>query len=64
MKPPRTGIKVSIGLQIVAVLVIYALANYLSFLHYERRDFSRSQKFSLAGQTRSVLKEFKKPLEV
>ena len=64
MKPPRTGIKLSIGLQIVAVLVIYALANYLSFLHYERRDFSRSQKFSLAGQTRSVLKEFKKPLEV
>jgi hypothetical protein len=64
MKPPRTGIKVSIGLHIVAVLVIYALVNYLSFLHYERRDFSRSQKFSLAGQTRAVLKEFKKPLEV
>jgi hypothetical protein len=64
MKPPRTGIKFSIGLQIVAVLVIYALANYLGFVHYERRDFSRSQKFSLAGQTRSVLKEFKKPLEV
>ena len=64
MKPPRTGIKVSIGLQIVAVLVIYALVNYLGFLHYERRDFSRSQKFSLAGQTRAVLKEFKKPLEV
>jgi hypothetical protein len=64
MKPPRTGIKISIGLQIVAVLVIYALVNYLSFLHYERRDFSRSQKFSLAGQTRAVLKEFKKPLEV
>ena len=64
MKPPRTGIKFSIGLQIVAVLVIYALANYLGFLHYERQDFSRSQKFSLAGQTRSVLKEFKKPLEV
>jgi hypothetical protein len=64
MKPPRTGIKLSIGLQIVAVLVIYALVNYLGFLHYERRDFSRSQKFSLAGQTRAVLKEFKKPLEV
>ncbi|MEI8294119.1 MAG: GldG family protein [bacterium] len=64
MKPPRTGIKISIGLQIIAVLVIYALVNYLGFVHYERRDFSRSQKFSLAGQTRAVLKEFKKPLEV
>jgi hypothetical protein len=64
MKPPRTGIKISISLQILAVLVIYALVNYLGFLHFERGDFSRSQKFSLAGQTRAVLKEFKKPLEV
>ena len=31
MKPPRTGIKISIGLQILAVLVIYALVNYLGF---------------------------------
>lgn len=64
MKPPRTGIKVGIGIQIIAVLVIYALLNYLGFVHYERRDFSRSQKFSLAGQTRAVLKEFKAPLEI
>ena len=64
MKPPRTAIKIGIGLQILAVLVIYALANYLGSVHYERRDFSRSQKFSLAGQTRAVLKEFKKPLEI
>ena len=64
MKPSRTGIKIGIGLQITAVLVIYALVNYLGFLHYTRLDFSRSQKFALAGQTRSVLKEFKKPLEI
>ena len=64
MKPPRTGIKIGIGLQILAVLVIYGLLNYLGSIHYERRDFSRSQEFSLAGQTRAVLKEFKKPLEI
>ena len=64
MKPPRTGIKIGIGLQILAVLTIYALVNYLGSVHYERRDFSRSQKFSLAGQTRAVLKEFKKPLKI
>lgn len=64
MSPPRTGIKIGIGIQIVAVLVIYALLNYLGFIHYERLDFSRSQKFSLAGQTRAVLKEFKTPLEI
>jgi hypothetical protein len=64
MKPPRAGIKIGIGLQVLSVLVIYATLNYLSFAHYERKDFSRSQKFSLAGQTRNVLKEFKKPLEI
>lgn len=64
MKPPRTAIKIGIGLQAFAVIVIYALANYLGSVHYERRDFSRSQKFSLAGQTRTVLKELKKPLEI
>ncbi|MFZ9920726.1 MAG: DUF7088 domain-containing protein, partial [Terrimicrobiaceae bacterium] len=64
MKPPRTGIKIGIGLQILAVLTIYTLVNYLGMVHYERRDLSRSQKFSLAGQTRAVLKELKKPLRV
>jgi hypothetical protein len=64
MKPPRTGIKIGISLQILAVLVIYGLVNYLGSVHYERRDFSRSQKFSLAGQTRAVLKEFKKPVNI
>lgn len=64
MKPPRTGIKIGIGLQVLSVLVIYAALNYLGFVHYERKDFSRSQKFSLAGQTRNVLNEFKKPLEI
>jgi hypothetical protein len=64
MKPPRTGIKIGIGLQALSALVIYAMLNYLGFVHYERVDFSRSQKFSLAGQTRTVLKEFKKPLEI
>jgi hypothetical protein len=64
MKPPRTAIKIGIGLQILAVFVIYVLANYLGSVHYERRDFSRSQKFSLAGQTRAILREFKKPVEI
>jgi hypothetical protein len=64
MKPPRTGIKINIGLQILAMLVIYALLNYLGFTHYDRQDFSRSQKFALASQTRTVLKEFKKPLKI
>ena len=64
MKPPRTGIRIGIGLQVLSVLAIYAMVNYLGFFHYERRDFSRSQRFALAGQTKTVLREFKKPVEL
>ena len=64
MTPGRIGIKISIGLQLLAVVVIYALVNYLGFSHYERRDYSRSQKFTLAEQTKVILSEFKKPLTI
>lgn len=64
VKPPRTGIRIGIGLQVLSVLAIYAMANYLGFFHYGRRDFSRSQRFALAGQTKAVLQEFKKPVEL
>lgn len=64
MKPNRTGIKLNIGLQCLAMLVIYAIVNFLGFEHFERRDYSRSQKFALSSQTRAILKEFKKPLEI
>jgi len=64
MTPGRTGIKISIGLQCLAVAIIYLLVNYLGFTHYERCDYSRSQKFSLSDQTKIVLKEFKKPLNI
>ena len=56
---PRTGIRISIALQSLAVLVVFALVNYLSFTNYSRVDCSRSQKFVLAAQTRAVLREFK-----
>ena len=64
MTPGRTGIKISIGLQCLAVAVIYVLVNYLGFSHYERRDYSRSQKFTLAEQTKVILGEFKQPLSI
>ena len=64
MTPGRTGIKISIGLQCLAVAVIYVLINYLGFSHYERRDYSRSQKFTLAEQTKVILGEFKQPLSI
>jgi len=63
---PRTGIRISIGLQVVAMLVLFAGVNYLGFEYYTRADCSRSQKFALSPQTRRVIREFKevKPVKV
>lgn len=61
---PRTGIRIGIGLQVVAVLVLYGAVNFLGFEYYKRADFSRSQKFALSSQTRRVIREFKKPVNI
>ena len=61
---PRTGIRIGVGLQVIAMLVLFAAANYLGFEYYTRIDFSRSQKFALSPQTRRVIREFKKPVNI
>jgi len=61
---PRTGIRISIGLQVLAMLVLFAAVNYLGFEYYTRADCSRSQKFALSPQTRRVIREFKKPVNI
>jgi len=59
---PRGAIRLGIGLQAVAVFVLFVAVNCLSFQNYWRADLSRSQKFSLSMQTRRVIREFKKPV--
>ena len=61
---PRTGIRIGLGLQVIAMLVLFASANYLGFEYYTRIDCSRSQKFALSPQTRRVIREFKKPVNI
>lgn len=61
---PRSGIRLSIALQSLAMAVLFVAANYLSFEHYLRADFSRSQKFALSTQTRRVIREFPKPVTI
>jgi len=67
MKPtgvPRAGIRIGVGIQSLSMLAIFVLVNYLSFQHFYRADFSRSQKFALAEQSKRVLRELKKPVEI
>lgn len=61
---PRGGIRIGVGLQSLSVAVLFVLVNYLSFQNFHRADFSRSQKFALAEQTKRVLRELKKPVTI
>jgi hypothetical protein len=61
---PRLTIRLHVAVQILAGLVLLGAANFFSFNHYFRGDFSRSQKFVLSYQTRRVLQELKTPVQV
>ncbi|MEI6492238.1 MAG: Gldg family protein [Verrucomicrobiota bacterium] len=61
---PRTSIRIGIGLQVLAMLVVFAGVNFLGSQYYLRVDCSRSQKFALSAQTRRVIREFKKPVSL
>lgn len=62
--PPRRSIRLHVGLQVVAVFILVVAANYFSYNHYARADFSRSQKFVLADQTKRVIRELIKPVHI
>lgn len=59
----RTAVRWNVVLQIAAMFVLVGAANYFSFNHYARWDFSRSQKFTLADQSRQVLRQLKKTMK-
>lgn len=61
---PRVGITVRLAIQFLCIVFLLAAVNYLGFHYYERWDFSRSQKFVLADQTKRVLRELKSPLRI
>jgi hypothetical protein len=47
---PRRVIRLSVALQVLAMLVLLAAVNYFSFNHYARADFSRSQNSSFPSK--------------
>lgn len=61
---PRAGIAVRLILQTLCVLFLVGVANYLGFHYFERWDFSRSQKFVLADQTKRVLRDLEEPIKI
>jgi len=60
----RRAVRLNVGLQIVAALALLLAVNFFAFNHYGRWDFSRSQKFVLAEQTKRVIRELVKPVKI
>lgn len=60
----RTSIGLNVVVQIFALFIIVLGVNYLGFEYFWRADFSRSQKFTLADQTRRVLRQMDQPIKV
>jgi len=60
----RAWTRFNVVVQIVAAIVLLLAVNYFGFTHAGRWDLSRSQKFSLSGQTKLVLRELKRPVHV
>jgi len=59
----RFQIGVNVIVQMLVVLGIVLMFNYLSFRHFKRWDFSRDQKYALSSQTINVLKNLQKPVK-
>ena len=57
----RGLIGTNVVIQIVVLIALVFMANFVSYRQFKRVDFSRDSKYSLAGQTRSLLKSLKKP---
>ncbi len=60
----RSRIGANVVVQIALVFLIVMMVNYFAFNHYRRWDFSRDHKYSLSEQTKRVIGDLKKPVEM
>jgi hypothetical protein len=61
---PTRGMGLRVLVQVLVVALVVGAVNYLSFHFYERRDFSRTQEFRLAMQTRQILRALRGDVEI
>jgi hypothetical protein len=59
----RFHLTLNVIVQAIVVVAIIAMANYLSFRHYKRLDWSQNQKFALSEQTKALLSSLTKPVQ-
>lgn len=58
----RFQIGLNVLVQIVIAIGIVGMINYLAFQHFKRWDFSSNKKFTLAEQTKRVIKSLDHPV--
>jgi len=59
----RVQLTLNVVVQAIVVIAIVAMANYLSFRHYQRFDLSQNQKFALSEQTKAVARGLTQPVQ-
>ena len=55
----RVGIGLNVLLQVILILFLAAIVNYLGFEHYRRWDLSRDQKYALSDKSKRFLESIK-----
>ena len=60
----RFQIGLNVLIQILAVVFILGMLNYVAFNYFKRWDFSRDKKYALSDQTKRVLKSLEKPVKI
>ncbi len=60
----RAGIGIGVVLQAACMVFLVIAANYIGFNYFQRWDYSRSQRFSLADQTKQALRQFDQPAKI
>ncbi|MFA7256082.1 MAG: GldG family protein [Kiritimatiellales bacterium] len=60
----RLWITLNTGAALLLALAVTLMVNYLSFRHYYRADWSRTQLYNLSSKTISLLESLDKPVEV
>lgn len=60
----RIRIALNVLVQLLALLLVIVMINYVAFNHYKRWDYSRTKKYTLSGTTLQVLGNLSKPVKI
>jgi hypothetical protein len=60
----RLRISINVGVQVLLMLILFGLANYLASRHFKQWDYTFDRKFTLADSTTDFLKKVTVPIKI